>query len=210
MLVSWTRLLAGRWGDPLVGRDVLLGVAVGAVVVLAIPFVRVVALRWLGLPPLAPFGDLDLTLSPRLVLAGLVDITVGALANAMLFVLILIAYRLVLRREALAAAAFMVTLSLQSALASPLPFLPALLLNVLGIGGPLYFVVRQGVLLTVVAVFVANLMAAFPVPPSLGHWAADPAIATICVVSALAIYGFRTAQRGHRGRIPEEVLPSGG
>ena len=211
MLVSWTRLLAGRWGDPLVGRDVLLGVAVGAVVVLAIPLVRVMALRWLGLPPLAPFGDyLDVTLSPRLVLAGLADITVSALANAMLAVLVLIAYRLVLRREALAAIAFMLTLSLSPAVASPLPFLAALLLNVLGIGGPLYFVVRQGVLLTVVAVFVANLMAAFPVPPSLGHWAADPAIATIFVVSALAIYGFRTAQRAHSGAIPEQAAPSRG
>jgi eukaryotic-like serine/threonine-protein kinase len=210
MLVSWTRLLAGRWRDPLVGRDVLLGTAVGAVVVLAIPFVRVIVLGWLSLPPPTPFGEyLDITLSPRFVLAGLVDITVSALANAMLSVLILIAYRLVLRREILAAAAFMVTLSLQSAVSSPLPFVPALLLNVLGLGAPLYFVMRQGVLVAAVAVFVANLMAAFPIAPSLGHWSADPAIATILVVAALALYGFRTAQRAYSPRILAPAPPSG-
>jgi Protein kinase domain len=52
-LVGWTRLLAGRWRDPLVGRDVLTGALLGAVFVavhrctLAIP-------AWLGLPPELP------------------------------------------------------------------------------------------------------------------------------------------------------------
>jgi hypothetical protein len=163
MLVSWTRLLAGRWGDPLVGRDVLLGSAVGATVALAVPFVRVVVLAWLGLPPPPPFGEyLDTTLSPRLVLAGLAGLSVAVLADAMLIVLVLTAYRLVLRREPLAAAVFMVTVVLAPAIASPLPFAPALLLNVLGLGAPLYFVVRQGVLVAIIAVFVANVMSAFP------------------------------------------------
>ena len=34
-----------------------------------------------------------------------------------------------------------------------------------------------------------------PVPPSLGHWAAGGMVAALLVVAALAIYGFRTAQR---------------
>jgi len=29
-LIAWNRLLAGRWADPLVGRDVLVGIALGA------------------------------------------------------------------------------------------------------------------------------------------------------------------------------------
>ena len=66
--------------------------------------------------------SLDATLGLRYVLSGLVDITVGTLANAMLLVLILLVLRLVLRRDWLAAIAFMVTLSLQSSIQSPLPF----------------------------------------------------------------------------------------
>ena len=52
---------------------------------------------------------------------------------------------------AAAASPAFTTLSLQPAIQSPLPFAPALILNVLGIGAPLYFVLRQGVLVTVVA-----------------------------------------------------------
>ncbi len=198
MLVSWTRLLGGRWKDPLVGRDVLLGTAVGALVAMVIPFVRTIVLRWFGLPPLAPYGDvLDVTLGLRNLFTSVVDITVGTLAYAMLLVLILLVFRLVLPRDGLAAIAFMVTLSLPSAIQSPLPFAPALILNVLGIGAPLYFVLRQGVLVTVVAMFVANLLSAMPVPPSLGHWAANGMVAALIVVSSLALYGARTAQRAH-------------
>jgi hypothetical protein len=196
MLVSWTRLLAGRWKDPLVGRDVLLGTAVGALITLAVPVVRVMVLRWLGLAPLPPYTALlDVTLGLRYVLTSLESIAVGTLANTMLLVLILLVLRLVLRRDALAAAAFMLTLSLQSSIQSPLPFFLALVLNILGIGVPLYFVLRQGILVTVVALFVANLLSAMPVPPSPGHWAANGAVAAVLVVGLLTLYGFRTAQR---------------
>jgi hypothetical protein len=197
MLVSWTRLLAGRWRDPLVGRDVLLGTAVGALGALTIPFVRTIVLRWLSLPPLPPYGAdaLDVTLGLRYVLTTLEGIAVGTLANAMFLVLILMVLRLVLRRDSLAAIAFMVTLSLQAAIQSPLPFAAALILNVLGVGAPLYLILRQGVLVTVSALFVVYLLSSMPVPPSLGHWAADGMVAALLVVSALAIYGFRTAQR---------------
>jgi hypothetical protein len=49
---------------------------------------------------------------------------------------------------------------------------------------------------TVVAMFVANLLSAMPVPPSLGHWAANGMVAALIVVSSLALYGARTAPRG--------------
>ena len=197
MLVSWTRLLAGRWKDPLVGRDVLLGTALGAVGALFIPFVRTIVLRWFGLPPLPPYGGdaLDVTLGLRYLLTSLEGIAVGTLANAMFLVLILMVFRLVLRRDALAAIAFMVTLSVQPTIQSPLPFAAALALNILGVGLPLYLVMRQGVLVTVVALFVVQLLSSMPVPPSLSHWAADGMVAALLLVSALALYGFRTAQR---------------
>ena len=124
-------------------------------------------LRWFGLPPLPPYGGdaLEVTLGLRYVLTSLEGIAVGTLANAMLLVLILLVFRLVLRRDSLAAIAFMVTISLKSTIQSPLPFSAAFVLNILGIGLPLYLVLRQGVLVTVVALFVAALLSSMPVPP---------------------------------------------
>jgi hypothetical protein len=62
---------------------------------------------------------------------------------------------------------------------------------------------RQGVLLAMVAVFVTNTMVKLPVPPSPGHWSAGVLVAMVGVVSVLAAYGFRTAQRIYSGRSPE-------
>jgi len=54
MLISWNRLLAGRWRDPMVGRDVLLGglaeIALGLLVVLVVFSIP----SWLGLPAARP------------------------------------------------------------------------------------------------------------------------------------------------------------
>ncbi len=50
MLISWTRALSGRWRDPLVGRDILIGAAVGAAVGLILGPARVLLPMRLGIP----------------------------------------------------------------------------------------------------------------------------------------------------------------
>jgi serine/threonine-protein kinase len=52
-LVGWSRLLAGRWHDPLVGRDVLVGAAAGIAMTLMLHGALVLP-EWLGNPPPAP------------------------------------------------------------------------------------------------------------------------------------------------------------
>jgi len=53
LLIGWTRLLSGRIRDPLVGRDILAGVAGGVLVALAV-FTHDLVPTWLGWPPLEP------------------------------------------------------------------------------------------------------------------------------------------------------------
>lgn len=99
LLVGWTRLLAGRIRDPLVGRDLLIGAATGAawaVGALAYPFVP----RLLGLsefPPLMPAVH---------VLAGGGELTgyilkqaSNAIHNGAFVVLGLALFRLLLKRQ---------------------------------------------------------------------------------------------------------------
>jgi serine/threonine-protein kinase len=52
-LTAWNRLLDGRLRDPMVGRDLLIGLALGAVGLL-IPRLGFVAAEWVGLPPPPP------------------------------------------------------------------------------------------------------------------------------------------------------------
>src|SRR2546423_1370550 len=52
-IISWNRLLAGGFGDPLVGRDVLLGALFGFCAV-ALDYLQTLAPQWLGMPATTP------------------------------------------------------------------------------------------------------------------------------------------------------------
>jgi len=68
-MVSWARLLAGRWKDALVGRDILSGLCVGAATATCLVFIRAYPLPR-GILPLFPFFPYPETfLSPAAVVA---------------------------------------------------------------------------------------------------------------------------------------------
>ena len=52
--ISWNRLLSGRMGDPLIGRDLLIGVTAG-VLIAAISYLRLVLPTLVGTPTQVPF-----------------------------------------------------------------------------------------------------------------------------------------------------------
>ncbi len=55
-VISWTRLLGGRWRDPLVGRDILIGVF-GGVAMTVVGMIGNQAPGWIGEPPSTPWWD---------------------------------------------------------------------------------------------------------------------------------------------------------
>ena len=55
-VISWNRLLAGRWRDPLVGRDVLVGILAGTLVVVVGQLAHRVP-AWTGHPEPMPWWD---------------------------------------------------------------------------------------------------------------------------------------------------------
>src|SRR5262249_7964661 len=54
-LITWSRLLAGRLRDPLVGRDLLIGTSVGMLLGVLVQL-RFVAPAWFGVPAHGPFS----------------------------------------------------------------------------------------------------------------------------------------------------------
>jgi predicted Ser/Thr protein kinase len=95
LVIAWNRLLAGRWADPLVGGELLVGTLTGAAVVAVTVAVRSVP-NWLGLPP-DPRGVWDATFTEGaggLTLTAHIGVLV-AFRSFFLFVLL----RLVCRRE---------------------------------------------------------------------------------------------------------------
>ncbi len=71
MMIGWSRLLAGRLRDPLVGRDILIGAALGIVLTTVIQVERL-GPAWFGLPPSpSAGGSLQLLLGGRHTLSEL-------------------------------------------------------------------------------------------------------------------------------------------
>ncbi len=84
LIVSWSRLLAGRWGDPLVGRDLLIGSALGLTLG-TVSRMRFVLPDWLGLPSAFPYAtDVGSLSSVRDALAAVLSAATGAVFSALL------------------------------------------------------------------------------------------------------------------------------
>jgi len=103
VLVAWSRVSSGRWRDPLVGRDVLAGLALGAAAGLV-----GLGTSWLGSRTMDADSDLiTRVLSARTTLAALMTIPIAALAFALLLTVLMLVVRTVARGNLFAVALVM-------------------------------------------------------------------------------------------------------
>ncbi|MEM7308821.1 MAG: serine/threonine-protein kinase [Planctomycetota bacterium] len=192
-LVAWTRLLSGGFRDPMVGREVLLGVLVAEAAVL-IQRMAAAAAPALGLPPpIPPASNFDSALGLRLLLSDhLSGVTTGLIA-AFGAVFVLVIFRFVLRHRVAAVLAFL-GLALVSAPAAETgsPWLDygqqAIFAGILA-----WVMARHGLLL--IAVGIAWLVACEnpPVTLELTTWYGHAGVVHLLLAAALAYYGYRTA-----------------
>lgn len=195
-IISWSRLLAGGYRDPLVGRDVLIGAVFAVAIMLVVPVTSIVA-GWLGHPP-------DLTLNPGAVNIGahlFIRKFTSQLSSGIflgfisLFLLLL--FFVVLRRERLAFGILWLLLTLVGALLGDTP-VQLIFLTALGALLPVYVLYRYGLLAAVAAFFFAHLAIYYPITTELTAWyAIDLTIALVICVS-IAVYGFYISLAGQR------------
>ena len=117
-LISWTAILNGQWRDPIVGRDVLIGIVCG----LGIDFMAqgVDALA-LGSNVSPHTRSLDVLQGLRSTLGILFEDVPRGMRGFLLFFLVLFLLRAILRNQWLAVAAFIAIFSLQDLLVSHHP-----------------------------------------------------------------------------------------
>jgi hypothetical protein len=199
---AWNRLLAGRWRDPMLGRDLLVGIALGSTsyaLANAAAFVG----EWAGYPAFLPTA-IGLGVSPALVFPldwGLM-VQFGAIWNTAIELMIAFLLNLVLRRSWAAWVAF-VLLSV-AALAGPqlidfnysTAFSSAV--TAVGLVGAAILLSRFGFLAAVSYAIARNLMIFFPLTLDTSAWYFWQGLSAAAVVLALAGFGFVTATRGQR------------
>ena len=196
IMISWTRLIGGQLRDPLVGRDVLFGVAAGVVVVLLGLSFRL-APSLIGKPPSLPrVGNLQYLIGARFAIAALLRTIPNALTNAMFVALVFVMGRAVSGRAwvgAAAAVALFGVLVLGEIGESPLV-------------GALFAVLFSGALVATLTYFgLMALASAFFVNLALGNGVmtvdmskmyAATGVWLMMAIAGLAAFGFYTSRAG--------------
>jgi serine/threonine-protein kinase len=205
-LVSWSRVLSGRFADPRVGRDVLVSGAAAACSVALFAAAQVAPL-WRG-RPVAPTlfeGYLDFLLGfPRLLawLAGFVAVT--AVVMSLMLVLLFVLLTALLRGRVAGAGALWLVYTLLFVvgvrpLPEQLPFYAAMAAVVV------WVVVRHGVLALAVMYLFGGLLLEALATTHLGEWYGEPASLAYLLATGLIAWGLYASVSGRPFRL-EQLL----
>jgi len=197
-LLAWTRLWSGRLRDPRVGRDVLIGLACGALslVVVEVPKLLSIELGWKM--PQFPFGNgLWVTTGvPSLVTLWLNHL-MGGLQSALAIAMIFLVLRLVLRRPRVALIAGVAVLLLAMNGGQVISGTWVDRFNVVAFTTLLTFVVhRFGLLAAAMVLFVDNVVTDVPWTTDLSVWWATPTLLTASLLIGLVSVAYYAARRG--------------
>ena len=188
-MISWTRYTTLGIRDPLVGRDLLYGAGCGAVA--GILIVMETALRG-GEPS---FPSLNALLGVRREIAEMLNAVPDALSSSMIFFFMLFLLRVLLRKQWIAATAFVAIMSVIPAIGSATPWVDipenALLFGVLA-----FVLLRFGLLASIVAFASLDLLSACPPTLDVSAWYIVLVPIPLLAVASIAIYGFRKSLAG--------------
>jgi hypothetical protein len=185
-IISWSRLLSGQLRDPLVGRDILFGMMLGVLWVLIIE-IRYAVLAHLGMAPNLAQTDY-LTGGRQALGAWLMQIPTSILGTLAFFFLLL-GLKLVLRKDWLAAIAFVAIYSLPQGLSSSHVSVD-LPIWILVYAIAVLIVFRFGLIPLACAIFTVNMLSNVPFTVSFSAWYMSTFALTLLSVVALAGWGF--------------------
>jgi hypothetical protein len=193
-IIGWSRALAGGFRDPLVGRDLLIGCLGGVALALVQAFGSLLY-QMAGTSAVRVSTDL-VTLSGSRYLGGdFLLLIVDTLSKALGILFLMFLFRLLLRKQWLAAAVVVVVLAAMYAPNEANPFI-GWPINIVFFALMVFILMQFGLLAVAVALFIAIFVNQFPVITDLSVWYAGEAAFTVLFTVALALFGFRTALGG--------------
>jgi serine/threonine-protein kinase len=200
-LISWTRLLAGRLRDPLVGGHILVGCAFGIGLTLWSMLKMATLLNqglvsWQNYPMLSGPGWVAHSLLWHLVWWSLV--------KALAFGVLLLFARVLLRREWLAMVA-VVLLANAVPIVEGSHLLIQIAFEVPAAAIAVWLLLRRGVLPMIVASFISELTIYTPLTTDFAAWYSGPTLIVLTTVLALEIWSFAAALAG-RPLFEDELL----
>ena len=192
-IISWSRLLAGNWRDPVVGRDILLGVALGTVWIL-IFLIHSIPLMHVGASP--GFGSTDALMGGRAALGGWLRQWPQSIQSTLVFFLLLLGLRAILRNQWIAAVVFVAIYAVPRGL-GPYKMIQ-LPTQVIVYAIAALIVIRFGLVPLAVAIFTINMLGGVPFSADLSTWYMTTSIMALLSLLAIAGWGFYLSLGGQK------------
>jgi serine/threonine-protein kinase len=204
LLISWNRFLAGRFRDPSVGRDLLVGAAVGVWFFPILEFLAVLVPDWLN--PVHPFWRMI----PSTLLGGrhLLAVSIfclSAVGVSLVYLLTLLLLRLLLRKWWLWAPVFVIQGGL-FVIMSDITSLGRWIMVIALTTALLLLYTRLGLLAAISFLYTGYVLTDFPLTANLNAWYLGSSIFALGIVAAIGVYGFYISTTG-RSLVRDEVAP---
>ncbi len=199
-LVSWSRLMTGQFRDPLVGRDILFGAALGAMIHAVSIGSGYLSLK-AGHPFSAQVPNLDFLLGTPEVIARILNHVFNAVLNALFAVFGMVLLKIILKRERVAV---VVAIALTMGLAARGIFdtsgAAAIALNLIAativITTIVMTIYKLGLVAILVLLFVNFVMSSAIVTLDVSKWFFGDSVLVLAIPIALAFYGFYISRGG--------------
>lgn len=193
-IISWSRLLAGGYRDPLVGRDILIGAVFGVSMIL-LGLLSAIGLRWIGRPPVLTLNPGSYNIGNHLFMGKFLSQMNAGIFLPFFSLFLLLLFMMVLRRERLAFGMLWLLLAIVNVLIGQVHVLmiPFAALSAFLVVFVLY---RFGLLAAAAAFFFAHLWVFYPMTTELSAWYAMDFLMGLTFCVALAVFGFYTSLAG--------------
>ncbi len=199
-LISWQRLVGGRYRDPLVGRHVLIGVVLGSATTLLLALSRL--FPWSSFSPSSSLDTLGVALIAGAgVAVGQVLEQIGqAIFTGMFITVLVLLARLLLRRTWAAVGLAMVVFVGLNVMVSDDWMMTAIVASLL-LGLVMFSLVRFGLLTLVAMIFTLNIFQACPLQFSLSPWYLYASLMPLVFLAVLAFGASAMAASGSPSRL---------
>jgi len=193
-MIGWSRLLAAGFRDPLVGRDALVGLAFGTAAAL-VASLHLLVIQRFGSMPSVSVRPLSL-LGVSGTLAGFLALVPDCVLSALVWFVLLFVLRTALRRDWLAAAAFVAIYMGLNWVATPASPALAALFGAVQTALLVFVMLRFGLLALIASSFVFELLLLSPMTADFSVWYAGASLFALVGVAAMAAFAFHSSLAG--------------
>ncbi len=205
-LIGWNRVLAGRLRDPRVGRDLLLGMAAGVLMLVVFLLKDLIAAR-MGEPSLPETTLIAPLQSTSGILAMLCDLQTGVIFEPMVMLFMVVSLRMLVRRPAVAPVLIWLIFSFLAGSGGESAGVVTYVASAIGMGILVTVLLRLGLFAAIgTNLVLATLVAYFPLTTDFSAWYAPAATVGLVYLVALLVYAF-AASTGRLLHVRRAIIP---